>query len=287
MYKKIGKKSPIKSFRKRKLLKRYNRKYKSTLFKGRAELSVLNPTQHFARIQETVLLSDINVNTTYYETFQLNQFIRAMQIAPNFKWYRPKKVIFKYEPLFETYIDGPAGADSLPYMYVLMNRTQERTAYTGTGLRAQGCVPKVFKNAVTITYKPNWCTQGLGAYTQAPGGPITSINATGLQKCYDWLQTPKFASNGNLDATTPIMSNQLLAVNVNPMALYTSNTIFNGHLVYFDQALVGGNPVVCRRTVSVIWEFKGPKVDTNLVNTQVSGVQPDIVVEDISHNLNL
>lgn len=274
VYKKIGQKSPIKSFRKRKMIRKRNRYIKSSLFKGKAELA-LTRNPHFASITETVLLSDIPANQVQYETFQLNQFIRAMQIAPNFKWYRAKKVIFKYEPLFESFIDSGAGAETLPYMYVVMNRTQERTGGTGATFRAQGVVPKVFKNTVTVTYTPNWCTQGLGAYTQVAGGPITSINGTGLQKCYEWLQTPRFAGAGaNLDATTPIMSNQLLAANVNPMALYTSNTIYNGHLAYFDQvqAQAGGNPIICRRTVTVVWEFKGPKVDYNLAPPQENQV---------------
>ena len=60
------------------------------------------------------------------------------------------------------------------------------------------------------------------------------------------------------------MSNTLLAGNVNPMALYTAQTIYNGHLVYFDQAVAAGDATVCRRTVTVVWEFKGPKVDINL-----------------------
>lgn len=273
-YKKIGRKSPIKPFKNRRKIKLMKRMFNNSLRRGRAELALGQRSQQYCTITESVLIDDIQTNTINYETFTLKSFSRAMQIAPNFKWYRAKKVIYKYEPLFTEFVDGN---ESAPYYYMIMNRTQDRQAYTGSQLRMQGAVPKLFKNGVTISYKPNWCSQGLGAYTQVPGGPITSINATGLKKEYGWLQTPRY--NGSLDVATPIMTNQLIAGNVNPMALYTAQTIYNGHIAYFDQAVPTGSPVVARRTITVVWEFKGPKVDINLTEPE-----HDTLVYDNSGN---
>lgn len=122
----------------------------------------------------------------------------------------------------------------------------------------------------------------MGAYTQAPGGPITSINAQGLRKCYDWLNSPQYP--GALDASSPLINSNLTAINVNPMATYNAQTIYNGHCVYFDQAqsVAGGTPYVCRRTVTVVWEFKGPKTDIDIVP-----IYPPNNTQDLSNNVVL
>lgn len=266
-YKPIGKKSSILAYKKRRSIRRrnMNRAIKSSLFRGKGELALGQKQQHYATLTETVLLNDLEVNTTYLECFQLNQFPRALAVSTNYKWYRAKVCYYKYEPLYNMYADT-AGADSMPYLYTLMNRTQDDSQYDANQLRAQGCIPIVFNKTKTIKYKPNWCQQGLGAYSQQPGQPITSINGQGLTKCYDWLECPKAFANGPLDTTQPIITNAQTAAGVVPMQNYTSTVIYNGHLAYFEQGFSGGGSnYIARGTVTVVWEFKGPKVDVGVV----------------------
>lgn len=234
--------------------------------------------KHYATLTETVTLSDISANQTNYEVFQLNQFKRALSIAPNFKFYRAKFVLYKYEPIYNFFSEGNAGQETIPLAYMVMNRTQERFNYTTGQLQEQGAIPRKFTSAISLKYKPNWCSQGLGAYTQAPGQPITSINAQGLQKQYGWLASP--AVSGALDVTNPIISNTLTNNNTFPMAVYSTNTIYNGHIARFEQQTVGSIAELARRTVTVVWEFKGAKTNAISQNVNIEAIIPDKLIDN-------
>lgn len=270
----------LKTTRRKALKARGKRRGKKVLRRSKPKSKASGiENRHYAQITETVTLTDIVANTQYYECFQLNQFNRALNLAPNFKFYRAKKVIYKYEPIYNFFSEGAGGNETIPLSYMVMNRTQERFNYSVGQLMEQGAVPRKFTNTQTISYVPNWCSQGLGAYTQAPGGPITSINAQGLRKQFGWLACP--AVNGALDVNNMIISNTLSGSvpQVNPMSLYSTNTIYNGHLAFFQQQTVGAVTELCRRTVTVVWEFKGPKTYA-VSNTVTEAVQPIAEIDD-------
>ena len=130
-------------------------------------------------------------------------------------------------------------------------------------MEASGAMGQKFTKKLTIKYKPNWCSQGLTAYTQVPGGPITSINATGLTKEYGWLATPN--SVGPIPVTDVAIDPSLSAINVNKSSIYPAQVPYNGHNVYIDQADTAAS-TVCRVVVTVTWVFKGAKVDKDLLN---------------------
>lgn len=228
--------------------------------------------KHYATLTETILLVDLNVNTTYSQNFVLADFDRASAVASNFKFYRAKRVTYKYEPLFNFYQDTGGTSDSLPYMYAVMNRTQDNYANDANQLRGYGAVPQVFNSTKTISYKPNWCAQGLGTYSQtAPDQPITSINGTGLRKCYDWLECPRVGHANANQIITPNLDGNV-GPGVVPMANYTSAVIYNGHSVRFDQVLNVNTSDIARVTVTVEWEFKGPKIDTDVIPQPGEGI---------------
>lgn len=260
----------LKKLYRKKLYKKRSQQYKGKSkkygikksFGPSSNVSLGMAQKQYATLTETYQPTDLNVNTTYNQSFALYQFKRANEVAANFRFYRAKRVVWKYEPLFNLYTDG--GVDSLPYLYAVMNRTQDNFGESANQLRQMGAVPQVFNSTKTIAYKPNWCAQGLGTYTQVggPGNPITSINGTGLRKCYDWLECPRLGGQDSTQTITPNVS--IGAAGVTAMANYTSSVLYNGHNVRFDQVLAQGTADICRLTVTVEWEFKGPKVDNTI-----------------------
>ena len=230
------------------------------------------------RVVETFEGIDLLANRPQQSIFTLAQFARASNIAPNFKWYRAAKVIYTYDPLFNTFQDGLGNANaSKPYLYVVMNRTQfgggtlalmnNLQQYQTTGARPIPLV-KQFK----IAYKPNWCSPGLLQLrtTVPPGGGanIQDYSSNGLQAQYGWLACPPYlgtvipADKTSTDTGDYPISVSLPAptvATVDNSYVYANMTVYNGHEVYCDQKYTGGDPEdqpVARVTVTVLWEFK-------------------------------
>lgn len=212
--------------------------------------------RHYAEITETVELTDIDANTTYQECFQLNQFKRAFALAPNFKFYRAKKVLWKYEPVYNLFAEG--GGETIPLAYMVMNRTQDNNDYSAGQLREQGAIPRKFTSAITMSYTPNWCTPGLIAQQKDFSGNVVNIVQQGLQKCYKYLSTPDLANNGN-QMDPKIITNQLGVLGYSTARVVSPSVIYNGHFAHFEQEIEGTQRRLCRRTVTVVWEFRGPK----------------------------
>jgi len=229
---------------------------------------------HTARIIETLETTDIDSNQPYSQVFKLGQFPRASALAACFMFYRAKRVIYNYEPLYNTFQDGN-GAASKPYMYVVMNRSQQLLTNTMTSLssfQVAGSRPVGLTGTKVVSYRPNWCSPGLLAVrtTTAGGGQVLTDYATlGQQVQYGWLATPEgilnFYSNvtandqpvNNLAIPTPITGQQPFSTQPS----ITNSAIYNGHLVFLDQKILGDSvdAPVCRVTIQVEWEFKGAK----------------------------
>lgn len=157
-----------------------------------------NDFGQMARIKETVGYIDVLPNTGYNFTFNLSQYRRASQLAPNFKWYKPVRVEWTIEPLYNTFQDGNAGTEiTVPYLYMTMNRTQDTTGISLEDIQAMGAKPQKLTGKKVIAYRPNWCSPGLNTYANGlfttPTGTANALvrfTNMGLKAQYDWVASP-------------------------------------------------------------------------------------------------
>lgn len=242
------------------------------------------------KVVETFESVDLLANTPQQAIFTLAQFARASNIAPNFKWYRAVKVIYTYDPLFNTFQDGAGNANaSKPYLYTVMNRTQMGGGTTATMTKLQqfqvaGARPVPLVKQFKISYRPNWCSPGLLQLrtTVPPGGGanIQDYSTNGLQAQYGWLATPTVSGTPiRADATGTNTGDYPISVSLPPPTIanvdnsfvYTNMVVYNGHEVFADQKYTGGDPSdqpIARVTVTVLWEFK--EAQNPLLMTQPS-----------------
>jgi len=244
------------------------------------------------RIVETVEYNDLSGNHAYSAVFNLGQFARASALAPHFQWYRAAKVIWTYTPLFNVFDDG-AGQASKPYLYTLMNRSQQKsnTQSALVDFQCAGARPVALGSTRSFAYKPNWCQIANAAQRLVPGtSPNIFDQATvGLTPNFGWLATPTISGQYYADKTvndegTYLQEQPNPPVGTNPHTLhfnYVNNVIYNGHLVYLDQTFVGTAPssAIAKSTCQVIWEFKGAKNSLATLGPTVAKVAPkDLVI---------
>jgi len=223
------------------------------------------PRKEYCCITETIEQGDYDSNTPYAQSFNLNEFYRASQVAPNFKFYRAKSVTYTYQPLYNTFQQNASVASvGAPYLYISMNRTQD-SAYQNTPggqaklvIQAMGAVGRRFTTTQTLKYVPNWCSPGLvGIITGA--GQVNNGYTMGMKVQKGWIASPNTNTYGSLVAQRLILD----STNAQPLSSQLVNDIpavmYNGHNFFVDQ---DNNPTVpvCRCVVTVEWEFKGPNL---------------------------
>lgn len=233
-----------------------------------------------ARIVETIEFNKLAPNNVQAMLFSLNQFQRARVLATNFRWYKPTKVTWTIEPQFNVFQSGAANP-TVPYIYQVMNRTQDSTFMTINDLLTQGAKPKKLTGVVKLSYRPNWCSPGLIAQNVQPsqgfGGYLNNVVVAGLKSEYGWLQAPNTlptGAPGALPEVTPWMAIPTTTANT-AVRNQASGVYFNGHQVYIDQVVPGTALIPTYKvTCQVHWAFKDPK---NIL----AGVT-DNIFEDIS-----
>ena len=102
--------------------------------RGRARPSKhLTPNiPQYSKVVESISIQDMEVNSPYQRTFSLNDFNRARYESVNWQFFKAAKVTYTYEPLYNTFQDGDNNsAQSAPYLYVKMNRTQDASVPLG------------------------------------------------------------------------------------------------------------------------------------------------------------
>jgi len=223
-------------------------------------------TTQYAKIRESYAFTDINPGLNYNFDFNLSQFIRASQLAPNFKWYKATKVTWTIEPLYNTFQDGTAGTEvTMPYYYMVMNRTQDNSQLNLLDFQAMGCKPKKMTSKQVISYRPNWCSGGLNMqwYNTATGA-YEATPQLGLQAQYGWLASPNkqitATNNGTLLTPLDPLIVPPFGISTNLANIYTNATVYNGHSVFIDQGVPTGTlqpvgKIVC----TVDWVFKDPQ----------------------------
>jgi len=223
------------------------------------------------RIVETIEFADLSGNNTYSAIFNLGEFPRASTLAPHFQWYKATHVKWTYTPLFNVFDDG-AGQASKPYMYTMMNRSQQsfNTASHLSDFQAAGARALSLTTTRIISYKPNWCQIANQAIRTNPGSG-QDFASVGLTPNYGWLATPAQSvvipsNKGTTDAGTYLLESPAPG-GVPPGAPYIlpfnlrNNVIYNGHQTFLDQTYVGNAPTaaIAKLTAQVTWVFKGAK----------------------------
>ena len=208
------------------------------------------------KVQETVPYQDLLPNQSYNLGFVINNFIRAAALCPYFRWMKPTKVTWKIEPLYNTFQEGTATNLSIPYLYTVMNRTQDSRPQVLNDYQASGAQPRKLTAPIVISYVPNWCSMGLALQDQS----TKTIAFTGLKAQYGWSQCPR-------DVPVQTTSGGSAPLNVfgtpyGPTGTpinYPGGQLYNGHDVYIDQEFSPTVPAACARvTATVDWSFKDP-----------------------------
>jgi hypothetical protein len=216
-----------------------------------------------ARILETVEFTDVNADTLYNFQFNLSQFQRASALAPNFKFYKAAKVTWTLEALYNTFQENNGGTGiSQPYLYTVMNRTQDNTGQIVSDLQAMGAKPKKFIGKHILAYRPNWCSPGLSIFT---AGTDTILNTSsplsqGLKTQYAWLACPNTNGVGAISTFVPTNSTTYPpGTLVAPAKIIANQVVYNGHSIFVDQLVPPSAPLtVGRLTCTVEWHFKDP-----------------------------
>ena len=265
---------------------RKSRKPRRRIARRRVRRIPRNPraSTQMASITETIEIQNINVNQNNFCTFSLSQFTRANQLGEYFKWYKPVSVTWILEPMFNVYQSGTSNP-AVPYLYKIMNRTQDNTPLILNDFLAQGAKPIKFNKPITIRYKPNWCSPGLLSMSVVPisgfGGAVQNIVQQGLKPEYGWLQTPNqyFGSLSSLANISGFLNNLGGATNIgNTMVSNASaRTLFNGHAFYLEQYHGVSGIIPAKLSCKVHWVFKDSKY------TQAGG-QDNVFTEDLSGN---
>ena len=239
----------------------------------------LNPMSQYAKIVESVELTDLKSDTPYQEVFLLSDFFRATTLAKNFQFYKAVKVKWEYMPLYNTFQQSNSVAVvSKPQMYFIMNRDQDpywsqRTAFDARfSIVSQGTDPISFTSNKEIIYKPNWCSSGVTALTfgSAVSGidptktiqAVTNVISLGLKKNFGWLPTPNADLFLKPEVYNPTTAPTGAAGTLNTGPTANAGVIYNGHNLYIEQENEPDVPV-CKRVLTVEWLFKGPKNNYN------------------------
>jgi len=216
-----------------------------------------------AKIVETIEFNSVAPNSIQGCVFNISQFERARTLATNFRWYKPTKVTWTIEPQFNTYQSG-TGA-TVPYLYTIMNRSQDSSFLTLNDLLTQGAKPKKLVNQHRVTYRPNWCTPGLMVQNVVPGqtfgGMLDNVFIQGLQPAYGWLQAPNLLNPPSAvpDTIRPYLVT-VPGISNTEVQNQAGTTYFNGHQFFIDQQVASGSLVPSYKiTCQVHWSFKDLK----------------------------
>jgi len=225
-------------------------------------------SKQMAKILETIEYNNVAPNVVQAMTFTINQFERARTLATNFRWYKPTYVTWTIEPQFNTFQSG-INANSVPYMYKIMNRSQDPSFMTLSDILSQGAKPMKLISQKKISYRPNWCSPGLIVQNvvaqQGFGGALNNVYINGLTPQYGWLQAPNLLPTGTSGSGQPLVPGTISSLQpgdpraTGPALNLAANTVFNGHQVYIEQQTAPQSTPVYKVSCTVSWSFKDPK----------------------------
>lgn len=230
----------------------------------------MNPLSQRASCIETISAFPVAANTVLtQDSFMLGQFPRASSLAALYKFYKAEYVEWEYTPQYNTFQDDINDTNQqIPYMYTIMNRTQDANivpfAQTVQYFQSQGVTPKKFTSKVVIRYKPNWCSPGLimQRLNPNPNTPfLDGIASSGHKIEYGWLASPDTGSTGRPSTTMTIVNPdpQTFPAGFNIPQSFPLSTVYNGHVTFFSQ---GPNFTTSQKVGTLVcrvkWAFKQP-----------------------------
>jgi hypothetical protein len=236
--------------------------------------------KQFATILETTTFDKFVSNEATSFNFNLSQFPRASALSVNFKWYKAVKVTWTLTPLYNTFQDGTTGTEvSAPYLYNVMNRTQDSINLTLEDIQAMGAKPTKLTSKRAISYTPNWCSPGLTTFTQDRDRiNLVGVTQQGLKAQYSYLACPDdFRLDPNIgefitpnDPRIPV-----IGINSGMNSVNANQVMYNGHILYADQLVSTGpdQQPIAQIVATVHWVFKDPHF-TKFVGESMKVSQP-------------
>jgi len=236
----------------------------------RRKANKLFATKQMASIQETVQFSDLTPNLDTSYVFNLSQFPRARELAPNFKWYKAAKVVWTIEPLFNVFTDDGT-PQTVPYIYTAMNRTQDSTGMNLADYQAMGVKPQKLTSKKVISYRPNWCSPGLISAFTDDNSFVRQIRQNGLKPQYGYLQCPNNNTGYGQSPDLVVPIDNITALPSTASPIDTNTVIFNGHQTFAQQLLASAGLPCARVVATVHWVFKDPHF-TRAPNSSMTAV---------------
>jgi len=230
---------------------------KSRIPRAPKNSGTMSNVKNTARIVEGVLLTTLQSNTDFNFAFNIGEFDRAMRVAANFKFYRAKRVTYKYIPLYNQFTAG--ATVTRPVVQWVMNRNGDSNLWTSAEYDAQGAIGRPVKE-MTISYSPNLlqavsvrADKAVTVAQVTPPDPIvasSNLRDIGTRPLYGaWLTTPPMGQIQTIagDANS----------NLNRYADSLGECYYYGHSMLLSNS--GGPPIDMYKVfIEVIWEFKDP-----------------------------
>lgn len=235
-----------------------------------------------AHTVETLDFGPINLNTgaPYELAFQISQFERAVSIQQQFRFYRATHVTWTLEPAYDQYpanvvlvTAGAVSADSIPYVYIKMDRTGSAPFQSLDDFQDSGLKPKKWDRKIVTKYRPNWLGQWQGLNTQDPGTTPSGVTAAdsaapGLDTNPEGFPSPSAAYVTNF-AEKPKFGylptvQKGVTISTGAHVELPDSTIHWGHqmLLFQQNTVTGSNPRTYGNLLCTVhWEFKDPYVD--------------------------
>lgn len=235
------------------------------------------------KVVETIPLQDLAANSVYDNFVTLMDFERARYLSAGFQYYKCAKLTYTYEALYNTFqeaaITGGIVGDTVPYMYVTMNRTGDINVPNSLrSMQGMGAKPFKFTKTHKVSYKPNWNTPGLPVVTSnTVTGAAGPTYMAGSQICYNWIENSNSQQRTNVPTGDPAVQQDITGVLIHSTATnFPSDVglgigtiannipsaahcvVYNGHSTYHDQRSTTTDTPVARVTVTAEWHFKKP-----------------------------
>lgn len=250
-----------------------------------------------AHTVETLDFGPINLNSgsPYELAFQISQFERAVAIQQEFRFYRATHVTWTLEPAYDQYpanvvlaVTGTVSADSIPYVYIKMDRTGSAPFQSLDDFQDSGLKPRKWDRKIVTKYRPNWLGQWQGVTSPNPpatpgaglagadqGAPGLDTNPEGFpapvaQAITNFAEKPKFGYLPTVQKGTVLSTGAKVET--------LDSTIHWGHqlLLFQQNTVTGSNPRTYGNLLCTVhWEFKDPYVD------QATSGGPDLAAKQL------
>lgn len=196
-------------------------------------------TQHeWASASQTLELPDDQTRQVYsLGGIRLSDFDRLSMIARAYQYFRITHVEVKFRPFFDTYSStGAAGAQTVPYLYWLINKSQNNRLASFNALQDAGAKPIRFDDkTITVRWKP-----AVLQYIRDVNTEPANIPNWTMSKVSPWLATSQVAGDSPSTQT------------------FVPNSVEHTGILYGVNTTTGLAAAAYGITISVHCQFKKP-----------------------------